>query len=203
MKKLVLILIMAFTANVNAAIINVSTDQATYNVGDTILATVMLNVDELPDSAIGFGETLVSGYDLNFTFDDSLLSFISGSESYGTGLGIVAFSFPAFAFAGVANISQTADIFIDLGALQPDFGEFMLFSLQFTAMSIGSGVLDIVNNPPLAMLTDFFGAEIPGVTTQSASFSVVEATSVPAPSTGVLALLACFGMMVSRVKARR
>ncbi|WP_218396690.1 hypothetical protein [Alteromonas lipotrueae] len=202
MKKLALILIMAFTANVNAAIINVSTDQATYNVGDTILATVMLNVDELPDSAIGFGETLVSGYDLNFTFDDSLLSFISGSESYGTGLGVVAFSFPVLAFAGVANVSQAADIFADLATLQPDFGEFMLFSLQFTATNVGSGILDVVSNSPIAMLTDFFGDEIPSVTTQSASFSV-EATSVPAPSTGVLALLACFGMAVSRVKSRR
>jgi hypothetical protein len=40
------------------------------------------------------------------------------------------------------------------------------------------------------------------VSTASTAFSV-EATSVPAPSTGVLALLACFGMAVSRVKARR
>lgn len=204
MKKLLLSLMFVFSVNANAALLSIETDKSIYNVGDTILATVNIDTNELYNNSVA---TIIGGYNISVAFDNLLASFIDGSDTYGTFLGQAVYEpFPGLVFSPLVTISSdnvNIQQNMEPGSTQPVNGGMVeLFSIELIANTIGSGILDVVSNSSIAMLTDFWGNEIPSVTTQSASFSV-EATSVPAPSTGVLALLACFGMAVSRVKARR
>ena len=71
MKKFFLLLMAAATFNANAAIISITTDKDTYNVGETIMATVSAT-DLIDDNAV---QTYFWGYDVSIFFDTLFVSF--------------------------------------------------------------------------------------------------------------------------------
>ena len=193
MKKLFLLLVAAATFNVNAAFITVSTDKATYNVGDTIVATVSATNLALPG---GF-QTLFSGYSTQLTFDASLLEFVNGSA-----MSLAPFGpeFASFPFGPLFNqtilgnsITVNSFLFPFDPASQLGRNTIGLFSVSFIAKAIGDAVLAM---GPSSLSDPAFPSLPPTqVGTQNASFTI---TQVSAPGTGLLAALALAGLIVVR-----
>ena len=195
MKKFIIGLFALVGFSAQAAIINISTDQASYNVGDTITANVWIDIVELQGSNLA--QPIIGGFVMSLMADATSLSYNDDSIMFGDKLGAGALSALLPVGFGVYSI-QSAAFTPSVFTLQAGLTSFELFSLEFTALSSVSDALFGLT----ASVTEFGSFVGAPVSTASTAFSV-EATSVPAPSTGVLALLACFGMAVSRVKARR
>ena len=195
MKKFIIGLFALVGFSAQAAIINISTDQASYNVGDTITANVWIDIVELQGSNLA--QPIIGGFVMSLMADATSLSYNDDSIMFGDKLGAGALSALLPVGFGVYSI-QSAAFTPSVFTLQAGLTSFELFSLEFTALSSVSDALFGLT----ASVSEFGSFVGTPVSTASTEFSV-EATSVPAPSTGVLALLACFGMMVSRVKARR
>ena len=91
----------------------------------------------------GLGDDILAGFDLNISFDDSILGF--QSFTFGTGLDLFGFGsiqdvddfLPGL--VNVAEISFESDD--DLKALQPN--DFILGTFTFSALSIGTSALSI------------------------------------------------------------
>jgi hypothetical protein len=195
MKKFIIGLFALVGFSAQAAVINISTDQTSYNVGDTVTANVWIDIVELQGSNLA--QPIISGFVMSLMADATSLEYNVGSIMFGDKLGAGALSglFPVgFGTYSIQSAGFTSTLF----SLQAGLTSFELFSLEFTALSSVSDALFGLT----ASVTEFGSFVGAPVSTASTAFSV-EATSVPAPSTGVLALLACFGMAVSRVKARR
>ena len=195
MRKFIIGLFALVGFSAQAAIINISTDQASYNVGDIITANVWIDIAELQGGSPV--QPIISGFVMELMADATNLSYNDDSIMFGDKLGATALGaiFPAgLGMYSIQSAAFTPDVFF----LQAGLTSFELFSLEFTALNSVSNALFGLT----ASVSEFSSLVGTPVSTASTAFSV-EATSVPAPSTGVLALLACFGMMVSRVKARR
>ncbi|MCQ8849119.1 hypothetical protein NQT74_11050 [Alteromonas stellipolaris] len=197
MKKFIIGLFALVGFSAQAAVINISTDQTSYNVGDTVTANVWIDIVELQGSNLA--QPIISGFVMSLMADATSLEYNVGSIMFGDKLGAGALS-ALFPVLGDTYSIQSAGVPFSttLFTLQSGLESFDLFSLEFTALSSVSDALFGLT----ASVTEFGSFVGAPVSTASTAFSV-EATSVPAPSTGVLALLACFGMVVSRVKARR
>jgi MYXO-CTERM domain-containing protein len=196
MKKLFLLLVAAASFNVNAALITVSTDKATYNVGDTIVATVSATNLALPG---GF-QTLFSGYSTLLTFNASLLDVVSGSAMSLAPYGPDTFMFPAELLSPPTvsgnNIGMSSVAFNFNPASQLGRNSIGLFSVSFIAKAIGDTVLAM---GPSFLSDPAFPFPLPTqVGTQNASFTI---TQVSAPGTGLLAALALAGLIVVRRRA--
>ncbi|WOI39093.1 hypothetical protein R1T43_08740 [Alteromonas sp. CI.11.F.A3] len=197
MKKFIIGLFALVGFSAQAAVINISTDQASYSVGDTVTATVNLDVNAF----LALSGTLpIIGLENIFTYDPISLTFTGGSVTFGDSSGFTFFDgllpgvpgMLAVSSVGFFPLSSMLEILEDQQSLA---GSLDLYTLNFSAVSavndLAFGVSGTVLNSNGVPLQ---------ATTSSSQFSITE---VPAPSTGVLALLACFGMMVSRVKVRR
>ncbi|MBQ4830548.1 hypothetical protein J8L84_14825 [Alteromonas sp. MMG017] len=195
MRKFIIGLFALIGFSAQAAVINISTDQASYNVGDTITANVWIDIVELQGSNLA--QPIIGGFVMSLMADTASLSYNADSIMFGDKLGTTALGaiFPAgLGMYSIQSAAFTPDVFF----FQAGLTSFELFSLEFTALnSVSDAFFGLT-----ASVSEFGSLVGTPVSTASTEFSV-EATSVPAPSTGVLALLACFGMMVSRVKARR
>lgn len=198
MKKLFLLLVAAATFNVNAALITVSTDKATYNVGDTIVATVSATNLALPG---GF-QTLFSGYSTQLTFDASLLDAVSGSVMSLAPFGPELAPFPIGPLFNQTILGNSVTVNSFLFPFDPTSqlgrNTIGLFSVSFTAKAIGDAVLAMglssVSEPAFQSLPPT------QVGTQNTSFAI---TQVSAPGTGVLAALALAGLVVMRRRVSR
>ena len=210
MKKLFLMLIAAVTLNANAAIIEISTDKGSYDIGETITATISLsslsNVGSLP--------TLFDVYNTVFSFDTSLLSYVAGSAAsqgpFGV-LGQVADSF------GLPMPSPVIELF--LPQIEGNLATVGSFAFQGPGIDIGYQFQNVINDlytvqfianavgrasfSPLSASVGFggtLGGGIPqDIEFKGASFDI---TQVPAPGTLALSLLALGGMFFARKRAK-
>ena len=207
MKKLFLMLIAAVTLNANAAIIEISTDKGSYDIGETITATISLsNVGSLP--------TLFDVYNTVFSFDTSLLSYVAGSAASQGPFGVLGQIADPF---GLPMPSPVIELFLPLiegnlatvgsSAFQGpgiDIGyQFQnvindLYTVQFIANAVGRASFS-----PLSASVGFggtLGGGLPqDIEFKGASFDI---TQVPAPGTFALSLLALGGMFFARKRAK-
>lgn len=190
MKKFFLLLMAAATFNANAAIISITTDKDTYNVGETIMATVSAT-DLIDDNAV---QTYFWGYDVSIFFDTLFVSFDPSTIMELGAFGGLA--------AGPLN-SSTSDLvsltnvvlFVDMEPIQKGKDEIALFSFALVALSDGLVELsfskaELSNNIGFSLLLD---------TPQGTSFEIAQ---VPAPGTFALSLLALGGMVFARKRAK-
>ena len=190
MKKFFLLLMAAATFNANAAIISITTDKDTYNVGETIMATVSAT-DLIDDNAV---QTFFWGYDVSIFFDTLFVSFDPSTIMELGAFGGLA--------AGPLN-SSTSDLvsltnvvlFVDMEPIQKGKDEIALFSFALVALSDGLVELsfskaELSNNIGFSLLLD---------TPQGTSFEIAQ---VPAPGTFALSLLALGGMVFARKRAK-
>lgn len=190
MKKFFLLLMAAATFNANAALISITTDKDTYNVGETIMATVSAT-DLIDDNAV---QTYFWGYDVSIFFDTLFVSFDPSTIMELGAFGGLA--------AGPLN-SSTSDLvsltnvvlFVDMEPIQKGKDEIALFSFALVALSDGLVELsfskaELSNNIGFSLLLD---------TPQGTSFEIAQ---VPAPGTFALSLLALGGMVFARKRAK-
>lgn len=194
MKKLILVFLAAMTFNANAALITLTTDKTEYNVGDTINVTVSLT-----DLFENGTQTLFSSYVTAFSFDSSLLSAVEPSLTslMAFGPSMAPGIFPSELFAGsVAGNTVAGSSVAFLGA-NPFFQSGMttvgLYTLQFIATAAGDNI-DAFSFTQ----SDFVDAALGS--TQSAAVETARFTvsQVPAPNTGILALLGLAALVYSR-----
>ena len=126
------------------------------------------------------GGLLVGAFDITVGFDSSIVTFNSitfGSQLGDPGLFEAVTSFTPG--AGSINAAETS-LLVDLSGLQ-DGNPFPLFSLDFTAVSIGVSPL----NFSFALLSDDQGLAIDPLALTSGSITV---SDIPEPSTSLLLL---------------
>lgn len=210
MKKLFLMLIAAVTLNANAAIIEISTDKSSYDIGETITATISLsslsNVGALP--------TLFDVYNTAFSFDTSLLSYVAGSAAskgpFGA-LGQIADPL------GLPMPSPVIELFLPL--IEGNLATVGSFAFQGPGVDIGYQFQNVINDlytvqfsanavgrasfSPLSASIAFGGTLGDGlpqnIEFRGTSFDI---TQVPAPGTFTLSLLALGGMFFARKRAK-
>lgn len=199
MKTFIFAILVVLSVNAQAAVINVSTDKAVYNPGDTIFADISFDVSALQGGSSA--QPLIGAFETMLSFDSSVISFNAGSILFGAQLGAPVLTLVDSASTpGAVLVNQAADFFADLFTLQSGLTSFSLFSMQFTA-------IDVVSVASLGLSGTLTDTGIPaatytGVTTQNASFAI-QAAAVPAPSSALLTMLACFGVALLRVKSLR
>jgi len=171
----------AATFNANAALISITTDKDTYNVGETITATV---------SASGLSlngvQTYFFGYDISVLFDSLFVSLdpntVMDLGAIGTPL------FGPFNDSSANSASLSSATFAPVDLFQNGKTEVDIFSFVLVALS--SGMVDLSFSE--AQLSDLFGNNIVDNAPQGTSFTVAQ---VPAPGTFALSLLALGGMV--------
>jgi len=189
MKKFFLLLMAAATFNANAALISITTDKDTYNVGETITATV---------SASGLSlngvQTYFFGYDISVLFDSLFVSLdpttVMDLGAIGTPL------FGPFNDSSANSASLSSATFAPVDLFQNGKTEVNIFSFVLVALS--SGMVDLSFSE--AQLSDLFGNNIVDNAPQGTSFEIAQ---VPAPGTFALSLLALGGMVFARKRARQ
>ncbi len=142
----------------------------------------------------GLGDDILTGLDVDVSFDDSILGFLS--FTYGTGLDVFGFGTinGTTIGAGVVNVFELSfDFDEDLMLLQPN--DFVLGTFVFSTLSIGTSPLDIT----FALLSGQFvfdpdlGFEV--ATELSADVQSGSITVVPEPGALALAALALLSLL--------
>ena len=129
MKKFIIGLFALVGFSAQAAVINISTDQTSYNVGDTITANVWIDIVELQGSNLA--QPIISGFVMSLMADATSLSYNDGSIMFGDKLGAGALSalFPVgFGTYSIQSAGFTSTLF----SLQAGLTSFELFSLELT-----------------------------------------------------------------------
>jgi len=168
----------------DALTVSVVPQASAVNSGDTVSVDVV--VDLQGDNALSLGS-----YDLDLSFDSSVLSF--GSLSFGTGLsvtGVPSFVQEYHLGTGTLNALEASwETTADLIALQPD--AFTLFTITFNAAQVGTSLLSLsVNSLGNAAGTESLAAAVLG----APSISVTGAPAVPLPA-AVWLLLSGLGVV--------
>lgn len=188
MKKFFLLLVVAATFNANAALISITTDKDTYNVGETITATV--RASELSANGV---QTYFFGYDIAVLFDSLFVSFDPTTVMDLGAIGVPLFGPLNDSSANSASLSSAT--FGPVEFFQAGKNEVDIFS--FVLVALNSGKVDLSFSE--AQLSDFFGSNIADNNPQGTSFEIAQ---VPAPGTLVLSLLALGGMVFARKRAK-
>ena len=187
MKKFFLLLMAVATFNANAALISITTDKDTYNVGETITATVSAT-----KLSVGGVQTYFFGYDIAVLFDSLFVSFDPTTVMDLGAIGVPLFEPLNDSSADSASLSSVT--FGPVEFFQAGKNEVDIFSFVLVALS--SGKVDLSFSE--AKLSDNFGFNIFLEAPQSASFTIAQ---VPAPGTFALSLLALGGMFFARKRA--
>jgi len=188
MKKFFLLLIAAAAFNANAAIISITTDKDTYNVGETIMATV--SASELSTNGV---QTYFFGYDISVLFDSLFVSLDPTTVMDLGAIGMPLFGPLNTSSANSASLSSATIFPVDL--FQAGKTKVDIFSFALVALS--SGMVDLSFSK--AELSNNIGFNIFVATAQGTSFTIAQ---VPAPGTLALWLLALGGMAFARKRAK-
>ena len=173
----------------DAFTLSVVPQSSTVNVGGTV------SVDVVASDLAGAAQTL-GDYDLNLSFDSSVLSF--SSIVFGTGLsvtGVPSLIQDYITGTGVVNPFESSfESVADLETLQPD--AFTLFTITFNALSAGTSSLTLGVNA----LGNASGQALSFDALNGGSISVAGAPAVPVPAAAWLLLsgLAGVGSLVRR-----
>ena len=196
MKKFFLLLMAAATFNANAALISITTDKDTYNVGETITATV--SASRLSLNGV---QTYFNGYSALFNFDSLLLSLDVSSILDLGALGVQSAVSTNGSNESTLNIVSIESFF---AAFDPSFegavftqngkSSVELFSFNLLALNAGS-----VNLSPVNAELAQGGSPLDGIIVESTNFTIAQ---VPAPGTFALSLLALGGMFFARKRAK-
>jgi len=155
------------------------------NVGSTFSVDVVA-------SGVGTGAPSIGAYDVDLSYDSSLLSF--NNLTLGTGLDVRGLgSLPGSdaSVPGKVNVFEVSfDTIPDLNQLQPD--TFTLFTLTFNAAAAGTSALQLTLNA----LSDAAGSAL-AASLQSGSVTV---SPVPLPPTVWLLLSGLAGLVVTRTR---
>lgn len=205
MKKIILMVLAIASFSAKAAIIEISTDKAIYQVGETITATVSFSNEDAFLASVPFPQPF-DVYNTIVEFDESLLGFISAYtlNPFGTinvsGDPIFELFLPKTKPGGVLEIGssildQAGGIDFLYQSTTPLIG---LYSLKFIAQAAGSSDLNGLEGS-----FNFGGVLLGGqnqeIDIKSTSFTIAQ---VPAPGTFALSLLALGGMFFARKRAK-
>lgn len=187
-----LVLGMGLVPAADAFTLSVVPQASTVSLGGTVL------VDIVASDLVSGAAPSLGAYDLNLSFDPSVLSF--GSINFGTGLSVTGMPSIVQDFAlgsGAVNpfevsLEETAD----LNALQA--GAFTLFTITFNAMQAGTSLLSLSLNS----LSTAEGTALTADALNGASISVAGASAVPVPA-GVWLLLSGVAGVGSLLRRRR
>jgi hypothetical protein len=175
----------------DAFTLSVVPQSSTVNVGGTVSVAVVAS------DLVGAAQTL-GDYDLNLSFDSSVLSF--SSIVFGTGLsvtGVPSLVQDYLTGTGVVNPFESSfESVADLETLQPD--AFTLFTITFNALGAGTSALSLGVNA----LGNASGAALSYDALNSGSISVAGAPAVPVPA-GVWLLLSGVAGVGSFLRRRR
>lgn len=127
-------------ASANAATISIDPSSQSTTVGSTVSATV-----RIADLTTGTAPSL-GGYDLNLSFDPTVLSF--SGLTYGSGLDVLGLGSIRVSDTGAAGLLNVVEISLDeasdIDALQTD--AFGLFTVTFHALAAGTSGLNLQIN---------------------------------------------------------
>jgi len=198
MKKFFLLLMAATTFNANAALISITTDKDTYNVGETIMATVSAT-ELFDDNAV---QTYFYGYKALFNFDSSLLSLDVTSVLDLGALGnqpMVDTNESSESTLNIISIESFFAAFVPFfeGAVFTQNGKSTVELFSFNLLALNAGTVEL--SPVNSVITNNGGVALPNVSTESTSFTIAQ---VPAPGTFALSLLALGGMFFARKRAK-
>ncbi len=198
MKKFFLLLMAVTTFNANAAKISITTDKDTYNVGETIMATVSAT-NLIDDNAV---QTYFWGYDALFNFDSSLLSLNVSSILDLGALGNQPVVDTNGSTESTLNIISIESFFATIdplfvGAVFTQNGQSAVELFSFNLLALNAGTVEL--SPVSSVITNRSGIALPNVSTESTSFTIAQ---VPAPGTFALSLLALSGMFFARKRAK-
>lgn len=190
MRKLVsmlsatLVLGAGFVPAADALTLSVVPQASTVSVGGTVSVDVVAS-----DLASGAAPSL-GAYDLNLTFDSSVLSF--SSIAFGTGLSVTGVPSIIQDFAlgtGAVNPFEVSlEDTADLNALQA--GAFTLFTITFNAGQVGTSLLSLSVNS----LSSAEGTSLSAAALNGSSISVAGAPAVPLPAGAWLLLTGIAGV---------
>jgi hypothetical protein len=166
--------------------------------GPLASAGTSFNVDVVAEGLTGGGAPSLGAWDLNVSFDSSVLA-VAG-VTFGTGLDVLGLGFNIQGFddsvAGLLNAYEVSfDSTADLNSLQP--GAFTLFTVTFNAMSEGASLLGLTANA----LGNAEGDALSASALNGSSVSVV--APVPLPAAMWLLISGLAGAGVFRRKAAR
>ena len=198
MKKFFLLLMAAATFNANAALISITTDKDTYDVGETIMATVSAT-ELFDDNAV---QTYFYGYKALFNFDSSLLSLDVTSVLDLGALGnqpMVDTNESSESTLNIISIESFFAAFVPFfeGAVFTQNGKSTVELFSFNLLALNAGTVEL--SPVNSVITNNGGVALPNVSTESTSFTIAQ---VPAPGTFALSLLALGGMFFARKRAK-
>ena len=188
MKKFFLLLMAAATFNANAAYISITTDKDTYNVGETITATV--RAVELSASGV---QTYFFGYDISVFVDSLLVSFDPTTVMDLGAIGVPLFGPLNDSSANSASLKSST--FGPVELFQAGKTEVDIFSFALVALSSGTVDLSFAK----AELSNNIGFNLFLEAPSGTSFEIAQ---VPAPGTFALSLLALGGMFFARKRAK-
>ena len=146
-------------SSVQAATISIVPSSQTINVSETAAVDLVI-------SGLGnFASPSLGAFDVDVTFDDSILSF--NSETFGTLLGssIQGVDTSTSGVVRLGEVSLESVPALDL--LQPD--SFLLATLMFDGIALGTSQLGFGT----VVLSDAFGGSIPNPTLVPANLTVV------------------------------
>ncbi|GAA0350970.1 hypothetical protein GCM10009092_14210 [Bowmanella denitrificans] len=184
MKKIIALFGLLLAANSQAAVLSLSTDQTSYQVGDT----VTLNI-------IGSDFAEVSAFDFDLLFDTTALT---GGSLTGTDLntGMNWFLNENFSASGLTLAFTAFDDFFAPEAVGT--GNALLASVSFVAQTAGQ--FSLMFDSLTASFSDANFTPL-NVDFNGLTVNVTDANAVPEPGSLALAALALFGLMGARRRA--
>ncbi|OKY27839.1 cohesin domain-containing protein [Thalassotalea sp. PP2-459] len=183
MKSLFISLLTFFTLNCQATLLELKVDQASYQEGDTVTATIV---------AKNFPYTL-GGFAGEVSFDDNGLALTSWQFGQGFDDGFGSFSYADDSISGSLYLEDYAYIFADEPTIIANQGnEFVLATIAFTAMGAGQQTLSLLNGVEVLSFDNTMLEQLQGM---AVTFDV---TSVPTPAS--IALFSIALLLLHRVK---